>query len=34
VLTLIAGALLPWSWLLVLVVAARVAWRRRRPSAA
>jgi hypothetical protein len=34
VVAVVAGALLPWSWLLVLFLAARVAWRRWRPTAA
>lgn len=33
VVSVIAGALLPWSWLLVIVVVTRVAWRRWRPTA-
>ena len=33
VLAVITGALLPWSWLLVLFLAGRVAWRRWRPAA-
>ena len=32
VLAVIAGALLPWSWIVVLVLLARVAWRRWRPA--
>ena len=33
VLAVVGGALLPWSWLLALVLAARAAWRRWRPAA-
>ncbi|MCU1600394.1 MAG: hypothetical protein JWO22_1103 [Frankiales bacterium] len=33
VLAVVAGALLPWSWLLVLVLGGRAAWRKWRPAA-
>jgi hypothetical protein len=33
VLAVVGGALLPWSWLLALVLAGRAAWRRWRPAA-
>jgi hypothetical protein len=33
VLAVVAGALLPWSWIVLLALAARLAWRRRRPAA-
>lgn len=32
VLAVIAGALLPWSWIALLVLVARAAWRRWRPA--
>lgn len=33
VIAVVTGALLPWSWLLVMVLVGRVAWRRWRPAA-
>ena len=34
VLAVVAGALLPWSWLVALFIVTRVAWRRWRSTAA